>query len=100
MKQYQFKQNHYYHYGNLERFGFEAVVQCVKRVNHKNGSVSLKFIITDLKIHNYNISARTFISCMRDNLTQWMEDSNYESINDWYFTLDAENEVSGPKIGD
>ena len=97
MKEFKFIPGKKYRYGDLDKFGFYAVVFCTKRVNHRDGYSTLKFVITDLKINEFNIGAREFIWWFRSNNSITIESSEYESIDTLYFTLDAENELSQQK---
>ena len=94
MNEFKFIPGKKYRYGDLEKFGFYAVVFCTKRVNHRDGHSTLKFVITDLKINEFNIGAREFIAWLNNENPITIESSEYESIDTLYFTLDAENELS------
>lgn len=94
MSKCKFEPGKKYWYGDLDEFGFYAVVFCTKRVNHRDGYSTLKFVITDLKINEFNIGAREFIALFRSSNSITIESSEYESIDTWYFTLDAENILS------
>ena len=94
MSKCKFEPGKKYWYGNLDKFGFYAVVFCTKRVNHRDGYSTLKFVITDLKINEFNIGAKEFIAWLNNENPITIESSEYESIDTWYFTLDAENVLS------
>ena len=97
MNEFKFIPGKKYRYGDLDKFGFYAVVFCTKRVNHRDGYSTLKFVITDLKINEFNIGAREFIVWFRSSNSITIESSEYESIDTLYFTLDAENILSQQK---
>lgn len=82
-----------YRYGGLEKFGFKAVVLCTNRVNHRNGTTTVKFIILDLKINEFNAGAREFIDWLQHEKPITIDNSDFEHIDTWYFTLDAENVI-------
>lgn len=92
MDEFKFVPGKKYRYGDLDKFGFYAVVLCTKRVNHRNQSSTLNFMISDLKIKEFNIGAREFIEWFSRPIDIW--NSDYETIEAWYFTLDAENILS------
>lgn len=92
MSKCKFEPGKKYWYGDLEKFGFYAVVFCTNRVNHRNQTSTLNFMISDLKINEFNIGAREFIKWFSRPIDIW--NSDYETIEAWYFTLDAENILS------
>ena len=97
---FKFKVNHYYHCGNLEKLGFEAVVDCVERINHRDGTVSLRFFITDLKINDFNTSASEFVYRIKsaNQITIWPDCDGTECVDGYYFMICAEREVPNKKL--
>lgn len=94
-----FKPNHYYHYGNLDKFGFEAILLCTNRVNHRDGDAHVSFTLMDIKINDFNIGARTFVAQFTSkNKYLMFLDEEYETIDTYYWTICAEDEVKGPNL--
>ena len=94
-----FELDKYYYCGNLEREGFEAIVQCVGRVEHRAfNSVTLRFIIEDLKINDYNIYAYEFINTiMHGKITILKEDPEMIVFADCY-PLNSEDRLIVRKL--
>ena len=101
LKKYLFEPNHYYKYGDIEKFGFVAIIVCEKRINHRDGSTTLSFTITDLKVEKFNSGCIAFLNrLIPDNkfYINRFESEGYETIDTWYYTIDAENEVDSPYL--
>ena len=88
-----------YKVSNLEKFGWEAVIELYERINHKDGYSTLKFILKDLKIKEFNIGAQEFIYSWN---SKWRvfnadyakyDDQKVEFIDCYYFIIDSQNEL-------
>lgn len=74
--------------------GFEAILYCYDRINHRDGSASVSFFISDLKVIQYTSEASTFLYRLYSNKKWYLNpDLDHEFLDYRAFFIDSNNKT-------